>query len=211
MLSEDRTPPIRRPHRGHKLVTGDEKGSAAMVGAHGGLWLRPSPGRSRSRARSQAWPKCPTRHSRRVAFGRSPHRLQTGHGPFVLVENVPIVVGKVGAAKQDGSPRLVKGTVFERSELSGKAHLHSGGGSFCFRGGDGGAEGVRRAASVDKPLPIKPHPHRPFGVDHPLHPRLDRQVLLDSNTARENILSVPLSRPLPDGARGKSKGGNYVC
>jgi hypothetical protein len=45
-----------------------------------GHWRRSNPVRSRSRARARPWPKCPTCHSRHVAFVRAPHRLN-GHRP----------------------------------------------------------------------------------------------------------------------------------
>ena len=83
-----------------------------------GHWRRSNPVRSRSRARARPWPKCPTCHSRHVAFGRAPHRLN-GHGSALgLIKFPPVVVGSVREGNGQGSNRFQGGHHFSGNKLS---------------------------------------------------------------------------------------------
>jgi hypothetical protein len=88
-----------------------------------GHWRRSNPVRSRSRARARPWPKCPTCHSRHVAFVRAPHRLN-GHGPCFYLGAGLVYVRHVWRTQYSGSHRFPSGTpIFYRVKFQDKLLL----------------------------------------------------------------------------------------
>ena len=143
-----------RPHSGHKFGPEGRPPSPRSSPQWGrgctpvawrcwpaqGHWRRSNPVRSRSRARARPWPKCPTCHSRHVAFVRAPHRLN-GHGPCFYLGAGLVYVLHVWRTQYSGSHRFPSGTPFPVGGRGRRAHSQSGGGFFCL-GGPKGVGGV---------------------------------------------------------------------
>jgi hypothetical protein len=167
-----------------------------------GHWRRSNPVRSRSRARARPWPKCPTCHSRHVAFVRAPHRLN-GHGPCFYLGAGLVYVRHVWRTQYSGSHRFPSGTPFLIPGPSRRAHFQSGGGLFCLWGPKGVDGGRRETPTVEETLPIEFDGHGLLGILHLLDPFLNQQGLFNPNPARPTPLVDP-SPGLSPAGRGEN-------